>query len=525
MSTTKKLFAKRDMADKSTSMGEENENAKGIFGIKKNNKKELNKKNKKNNSEEIKEKPSNDNEKKIERISNTYIQNTQTEISLEGMKKETNDLENKIKELKESLEKERKEFIEDIKFHDNEFDKKNLEAKKLSNNFNKKIEILKDYEKKLQIKTKIKDKTKSKSEDEIKKEIKIIEAQIKIYENRANIYKENYNTSLKKSEIKENEENDLEGKLKDLNDQIKNLKIIVKDLRETKREHSSCSENIQKMIEDYKVINKIFQSEIKRAKQLALNEISEKDENNDEKEKEEKDSEEKAIKDEKNILPKIQNLNFASDAEASLEAKIIRKNKIGLKKNNQNNAINLYNKLSKNYNDNERYIKEANKNIRINNSKTNIKTEQNCLFKDYESNFLQKILPKKLIVSYQDKYFSIIQERNNARQKFISDSSDIKYENLLKNNQNDFNNLKLKEINQQNAILNKKFHKLKEKVSEIKGNIKEVEKKIKKEDEKIKMKEKEKKRIEIYLKGFTEIRNKKQNQKNKNNQEEENDET
>jgi hypothetical protein len=58
------------MADKSTSMGEENENAKGIFGIKKNNKKELNKKNKKNNSEEIKEKPSNDNEKKIERISN-----------------------------------------------------------------------------------------------------------------------------------------------------------------------------------------------------------------------------------------------------------------------------------------------------------------------------------------------------------------------------------------------------------------------------------------------------------------------
>ena len=518
MSTSKKLFSKMDKVDKATSMGEEGESVKGIFGIKKNNKEVNSKKKKKTTKKGINEKPSNDNETKIERASNEYLRNTPKTIDLAEMQKETNDLQMKIKELEESLDKERKEFIEDIKFHDNEYDVKNTEVKKLSNKFNKKLEILKNYEKSLKLKTKMNEKSKSKSEEDIKKEIKIIEARIKVYENRANIGKEDYISSLKRAEIKENQENNLEGKLKDLNEEIKALNNIVKDLRITKREHLSCSEDIKKLVEDYKAINKIFQCEIKRAKQLALTEIKENDENNDEKGKDEKDNEEKALKDEKSILPKIQTLNFSGDLETSLEVKIIRKNKIGQPKNNQNNAINLYKKLSKEYNDNERYIKEANKNIHINNNKMNNKTEENYLFKDYETIIMQKVLPKNLIVSYQDKYNSIIQERNNIRQKFINESHEKRKENLLKNNQKDFNNLKIKEVNQKHSLLNQKYHKLKEKIYNIKGDIKEIEKQIIREDEKIKMKDREKKRIEIYYKGLAENKN-----KNKNNQEDQED--
>ena len=495
MSTYKKLFSKRDKADKSTSTGKEKENSTGVFGVPKNNKNLTNSKN--INKKEITEKFDNQ-DQKIDKITNTFIKNTENNKNL---KNKTNALEKKIKDLKESLEKERKEFIEDINNHDNEYNLKNEEIKKLSNNFINKIEALKNLKQNIKLNKKIKIKSKPKTEEDIKKDIKLIETRIQNYENRNKIDKEDYNISLKNARIKEKKENNLEEELKGLNERINALDKIVKELRIMKREHLNCNENIQKMVEDYKIINKIFQNEIKRAKQLTLKEISENKEYNNK--NVEKDNEEKAINDEKKLLPKIQTINFSDEIDAALEAKIIKKNKIGLMQNSQSNKVLiLYNKLSKEFEDEKRYIKEGNRNIHINNSKSYLKTEDNYLFKDSESNLLQKLLPENLINSYQSKFNTILTERNNIRRKLFIECYNMKNENILKANEKDFNNLKLKELNQKNVFLNNKYIKLKGKINDIKRKIKEVENQIKIENNIITNKEKEKKRIEIYYKGF-----------------------
>ena len=89
-----------------------------------------------------------------------------------------------IESLEKEIEKERQECIEDIKNKDKEYNQKNYEIKTLSNKYNENLEILKTFEKSLEINPKKFErilKKKKKSEEEMKKDLRIIDEQIKIY--------------------------------------------------------------------------------------------------------------------------------------------------------------------------------------------------------------------------------------------------------------------------------------------------------------------------------------------------------
>ena len=196
--------------------------------------------------------------------------------------------------------------------------------------------------------------------------------------------------------------------------------------------------------------------------------------------------------------------------------KSLKKNKIGINKSPTNNiAIGLYKKLNEEYNDNERYIKEANKNIRIENMRKNLKTEENPLFNDFENKMMQKVLSPDIYKSCQDKLNNIIKEKKDIKKKF-EESYEMKNNNLKIIGDKDFNKLRLKEMERKKVVLEKKCRVLVSKVNDMKKNIKDVKKMIKREEEKIKKRDNERKRIEIYYKRLNE--NPKNNNSNKNNQ-------
>ena len=515
------LFSKKQKVDKSTSMGDE-DNVGGMFGIPKNNKQGVNSQKKLVNEEGqqtenlVKHKDNiKGNQNKIEKLPNTYIENIPTKDNVIKLQKENIDYQKQLEELQKQIVKERDAFIKDIEKHDKIYKTKNTEVKKISNEFNEKIEKLKKYENDLVLKNKIKNKSKATTEEDIQKEILFIETQIKIHEVKAKLSKEEYEEFEKYYEVEVKKEDNLKIKLKNKKNKLSKLEEEIKDMREVLKEHNKCEENYKQNLEIYQFINKSYKNELNIAKQLTLLEISEKnnqliDEVKD-KQDNEKDNIDKANEDEKNILPKIQNLNFPKKGMAELEAKIIKKNKIGIKNSNSNiKPINIYKKISNEFNDNERYKKEANKCIRINLSNKNIKTEGNYLFNDYENNLLQKYIPSNMINSYKEKYNDILQQKIEIEKKYINENKDIIKEKIVANNKQDFNDLKVKELSQKQALLNLQYQKLKEKTSNMKKNIREIEKQIKKEEEKLKMRERDRERIEIYFKG-------KKGNKNKNN--------
>lgn len=503
------LFSKKQKVDKSTSMGD-SENAKGMFGVPQNNKQELNSQKKDipeegKQTEKQQQDKSKDNEKKIERASNEYLKNTTTKESVEEIEKKNTDYEKEIKELENKIIKERNDFIKDIKDKKKEFNDKKVEIKNLSNEFNQKIAKLKDYEQKLVIKTKFNVKTKTKTEEDIKNEIRILDAQIKNYKEREMTEKD-YLKLKEKTDSELNKEKDLQTKLDKLNSKISKLNEKLNGLRKIAKEHTSCEEENQKKLEELRNVNKAYQYEMKIAKNLTLLEIAKTKTDNDfdedevkDKEGNEPDNKEKAQEEQNNILPKIHTLKFPTKGLPVIEAKINKKNKLGTKNDNsKGNAINLYQKLSNEFIDNERYKKEANKYIRINQSNANVKTEAN-LFKDYENDMLQKIIPPKMINSYKDKYNDILKQKKEIEKKHLNESHNIKNGNIVTNNNKDFNDLKIKELNQKQAILNLKYQKLKARSANMMKNIKDVEKQIKKEEDKLKMREKDRARILIYF--------------------------
>jgi hypothetical protein len=506
--SSQKLFSKRERTDKSTSMGiDPEENSNPIMPQNDaNNSKIKKKKNKQNEQNENQFKGQ---DQIIERIPETTLVNPE---NLENLQKKTLTLEEKIKELEENISKERAEIIEEIKILDNNHKQKIVEIKRLSNEYNQKIEVLKDFEKRMTVKKKEKRISKPKTENEIKKDINLIQTQISIYEKKANLAKDNYDLSVKAAEQKKNKENDLTTELSVLKDEIASLKESVNDLKSIDVEHQHCKFNNNKLIEEYKAINDSFQYEIKRAKQLALEEINEKnkDEIKQEDNIDDPDNFEKALDEEKHFLPKIHNLKFTEDPDVKLEAKIIKRNMKDYElKNSKSNVINLFKKLNDEYNGNDRYIIEANKNIRkpfmdrstINQSCGTIQTEGNYLFKEYEGKILQKLLPSNLLNSYQNKFETIAQQRKEIEEKIKKENNEIEHENLLINYKKMYNNLRIKEVNQKKAVLNIRFLNLREKANILKSKIKEVERQINKEELRIKAKEKEAQRIQIYFKG------------------------
>ena len=506
---SQKLFSKRERTDKSTSMGvDSNDNSNPIIPQNDTNNSTIKKK-KKNEQNEQNENKFKGKDQTIERIPETIAIN---QANLENLQKKTLTLEEKIKELEDNISKERTEIIEEIKILDNDHKQKIVEIKQLSNEYNKKIEVLKDFEKRMTVKSKDKRKSKPKTENEIKKDINLVQTQINNYEKKANIAKENYDLSVKVAEQKMNKENDLKTELSELNDEIASLKESVNDLKSIDVEHQHCKYNNKKLIEEYKLINDSFQYEIRRAKQLALEEIAEK--NKDEIKPndiiDDPDNIEKALDEEKHFLPKIHNLKFTEDPDVKLEAKIIKRNMKDYElRNSKSLAVQFFKKLNDEYNGNERYIIEANNNIRkpymnrsnVNQSCGTIQTEGNYLFKEYEGKILQRLLPSKLLNSYQNKFETIAQQRKEIQEKINNENNEIIYENLLINNNKMYNNLRIKEVNQKKAILNIRFLNLREKANILKSKIKEVEKQINKEELRIRAKEKEAQRIKIYYKG------------------------
>jgi hypothetical protein len=297
--SSQKLFSKRERTDKSTSMGvDQEENSNPIMPQNDaNNSKIKKKKNKQNEQNENQFKGQ---DQIIERIPETTLVNPE---NLENLQKKTLTLEEKIKELEENISKERAEIIEEIKILDNNHKQKIVEIKRLSNEYNQKIEVLKDFEKRMTVKKKEKRISKPKTENEIKKDINLIQTQISIYEKKANLAKDNYDLSVKVAEQKKNKENDLTTELSVLKDEIASLKESVNDLKSIDVEHQHCKFNNNKLIEEYKAINDSFQYEIKRAKQLALEEINEKnkDEIKQEDNIDDPDNFEKALDEEKKI--------------------------------------------------------------------------------------------------------------------------------------------------------------------------------------------------------------------------------
>ena len=533
---SKKLFSKREKEDKSTSMGKESEVKNGGTVVSKNPSQKPETENKEGNGKKEKvngknEKGNKTNENIVQKVDDTTLVNP---VNLKDLQAETRKLQNTIKKLEESISKERNEIINETQEKDYIQAEQNQEIKKITKEYKKNLELLKSYDKILSEKeVKLKKNKKDKNEEELKKEISLVESQVKKFEDRAGQAKENYNKYIRKYETKENQESKLQENLNYLNDELSELNNVVNDLKKMELDHKRCKINIRRLKEEYE----LAESKLKKAQKYALskNDVIDEDKNNDENMEEGDDSEEKAESDEKNLLPKIQNIKFNvnPDNSAALEWKIIKKNKLGLR-TNRSSIINVYSKLNTEFDiqerdENEKKKKEKykeiyeiqmknkknkNKNkdkksldnaVKIRNkSYSNIKTEGNYLFKEKENKLLQKLLPSSLnlVDKYQNKFNEMEKQKKEIEKKYNEEINGINKQKFLLNNQNDFNALKMKESNQRQNLLNIKYHKLREKIRILKNQIKDVEDAISKEDKKIKVKDKEAKRLKIYYDGM-----------------------
>ena len=533
---SKKLFSKREKEDKSTSMGKESEVKNGGTVVSKNPSQNPETENKEGNGKKEKvngknEKGNKTNENVVQKVDDTTLVN---QVNLKDLQAETRKLQNTIKKLEESISKERNEIINETQEKDYIQAEQNQEIKKITKEYKKNLELLKSYDKILSEKeVKLKKNKKDKNEEELKKEISLVESQVKKFEDRAGQAKENYNKYIRKYETKENQESKLQENLNYLNDELSELNNVVKDLKKMELDHKRCKINIRRLKEEYE----LAESKLKKAQKYALskNDVIDEDKNNDENMEEGDDSEEKAESDEKNLLPKIQNIKFNvnPDNSTALEWKIIKKNKLGLR-TNRSSIINVYSKLNTEFDiqerdENEKKKKEKykeiyeiqmknkknkNKNkdkksldnaVKIRNkSYSNIKTEGNYLFKEKENKLLQKLLPSSLnlVDKYQNKFNEMEKQKKEIEKKYNEEINGINKQKFLLNNQNDFNALKMKESNQRQNLLNIKYHKLREKIRILKNQIKDVEDAISKEDKKIKVKDKEAKRLKIYYDGM-----------------------
>ena len=223
------------------------------------------------------------------------------------------------------------------------------------------IKKLKLYEESLVIRTRKITKFKPKSEEEIKKEIKVAQAQIKLYEQKALFLEENNKLFKEKVETEKNKESLLSTELNDLKTDISSKNEEIKFLKLTSYSHLNCPNENRRLIDKYNNLNTAYKYELRRAKQLALMEIENKGEDDQaiKEEYDQIDDKAKAEEDEKNILPKIKVLKFKGETVQKLEMKIMKLNKIGVIKNkNLEAGLKYYKKLNTEVNDNKRYNKK-----------------------------------------------------------------------------------------------------------------------------------------------------------------------
>ena len=463
------LFSKRDKSEKATGMGDQNESP---------------------------EKANKNNQK--ENVSNEVFNK---DNKSKNPKKSSN---KQIEELKQQLIEERNISISKLNELNIKNEEKSIEIKSLSDNFKKMINKLKEYEKNLTLKTKIRSRNIPIPSEELIKQIKIAEAQINVLEKRVNIEKDNYELFKKNAKKKESKENNLNSNLSELKKEIKDMSNEINELRLISNIHLNCKKERMILFEQYTKLNTSYNYELKRAKQLALMEIAKKLEDDQaiKEEYDKLDEKEKEKEEEKNILPKIKGFRFMSEKLQILEMKIIKKNKIGVNKSAQiGNAIKYYKKLDTEYTDNNRYINQANSNIRKHREK-DLKMDDNFLFSENEEKIMNKVLPEKIKNNYQNKFNDILEEKKDIKEKLTIAKNDIKNENELINNKIEYNDMELKNIKFDKLKLVVKSQKLRDKINDLNRNIKEINEQIKKEEKKLQDKEKDEKRIKLYFKSM-----------------------
>ena len=487
------LFSKREKAEKATTTGESNDNPEGLLGVPKDNSKNS-QNNQEDNISQLENSKNNENRQQIEKVSNEEFNDQKAK------KKSSKSLKEELDKLKEELIKERNDSVSTINDLNYKNEEKLFEIKTLSNEFNKMIQQLKEYEKNLVIKTRISSRNKTKSEKEIQKEIKITEAQIKKYEERAIHAREEFETRQQRADIEMNKENNLNIQLNDLNDQIKAINDDIEILRIISNNHLNCRNENRKLIEKLANLNTAYKYEQKKAKHLGLVNRDKKGEEDNfiNEEYDQLDDKGKAEQDERNLLPKIKILKFRGEKLQKLEMKIIRKNKIGLNKSSDNgNAIKCYRQLNTDYNDNDRYKKEANLNIRIGRNKE-MKIEEN-LFNENEEKIMEKMIPENMFNSYKSRYFDLLQQKSQIREKLNTESNLIKNENQVIANKCDYNLMEIKSTKMNNLKLTVKSQKLRDRINNLNQQIKELQKEINKENKKIKEKINDERRINLYF--------------------------
>ena len=489
------LFSKREKAEKSTTMGQEDENLGNNLGLPNNNS-QLSENKNNSNAQEQNAQQNNEN-KKIEKVSNEVFNNENKK------KKSKKDLKKELEELKKELENERKESISKV----NELNEKdiqtNKELKELTNKYNGLIDVLKTYEQSLVVRTRNISKKKE-TEEDIKKHIKALEAQIKSYEERSNIVEEDFNKFKKYVKIEKNKENDLNTELTDLNSQISDKNQEIKNLKITSNTHLYCASENKKLLDKFSALNTTYQYELKRAKQLALIELGKGEADQQiEEEYDQLDDKAKAEEDQKNFLPKIKVLKYKGEKMQKLEMKIIKRNKIGINKSNEiGNCLKYYRKLNTEMNDEDAYKrnqKKYNSLIRQNNI-DEIHSEGNYLFDKEDEKIMEKILPEEKFNSYRNKFEEMLLQKKEAEEVMKTDCDAIKKENETIFNKCEYNNMELKNKKIDNLQLVMKSQKLRDKINNIKQIIKQFREKINKEDKKLK----EENRINNYYKKLKE---------------------
>ena len=475
--------------------------------------------------------------KKIEKVSDTFINSKPAKPSLQDLVKETEKLRNDKISKEEEFKSEQNLTAKEVKDRNKAIKQQQIKLRVLSNDFKQKIDTLKEYEKSLVIPDKKKVKYTGKTEEEYQKYIKVIEEQIKIYEKSAKSKADNIDLCVKNCEKKEIKKNKIEQELTILNNKIKKLS----KMKQMSIEHNECEEKIRELREEYETLSEKYQKQlkIKEGRESTKDtDIPDERVNKEENEEEEIDNKEGALEDLKTFLPKINNLKFQVDSSAKLESKIIKKNRVAIK---NVNALNLYNKVNKEVTENERYLREkekekekekkkenqnenedkAKKIFKKNKNRSNISLNKEYLFSEHENNVLQKVLPKDMINSYRNKFNDLINQKKEMKKIFNTEINEMENDKYMIKNKKDYNEMQIIELKRKNALLKKQYNKIMQNINKMKKEIKEVEKDIEKEDKKIKAKVNEGRRIEVYCKVVKKMKEDQENQENENDEDSE----
>ena len=495
------LISKREKPEKSTSMGEETKNSNEISEFN-----QIIKENNDNINDNSHHTRNNQNNKEEQTTSYEVKILTEKEKTIS-----TDDLTKELEELKQKLKEERNKSIIII----NELNLKDNELNKEINNLYKKFKILiqklKIYDKSLVLKTKLLSKiSRTKiTEKELKDEIIIKEAQIKLYEKMSYFAKNNYEKLEKNAKKKKDKENTLSDILSKIKNDIEALELQNQKLKIIYNIHLNCEKENKLLIDKYHILETDYNYELKRAKQLDLIKIKEKEEDDEviEEEYDQLDEKAKAQKDAK-FLPQLKILKYKGEKLRKLEEQILRINKIGQIKNNvEGNAIKLYKKIDKIFRNKEYHIIRANSYIRKN-RKIDIVYDDNYLFSENDAKIMEKVIPEKMLVNYKNKYNDILQYKIETQKNINKKSDLIKNESEKFANKFEYRNNRLKDIKMDKLILIIKSQKLRDKINILKRKIKEIKEQIIKEEKKLQEKDNKNKRIYLFFKDFADNKNK-----------------